>query len=186
MKILFLGYSDSPLIDYLRSSGDEIVVMTARLTPEILRGCEPDWIVSYGYRYIISPTLLALYPDQFINLHIAYLPWNRGADPNLWSWIGSTPKGVTIHYIDKGVDTGDIIAQREVAFGDQETLASSYARLQAEIQKLFREVWPGIKAGVASRQPQVGKGSYHCVADRERVEHLLTGGYDTPTRNLRK
>ena len=50
-----------------------------------------------------------------INLHISYLPWNRGADPNLWSAVGM-PKGVTIHYINDGFDTGDILFQKAILF----------------------------------------------------------------------
>ena len=185
MKTLFLGYPDSPLIAYLQNLGDEVEVLTEPLTATDLNEFGPDWIVSYGYRHILKKQVLTLYPDRFINLHIAYLPWNRGADPNLWSWIEGTPKGVTIHYIDPGVDTGDIIAQKEVRFTDNETLASSYAKLQTEIQALFRLVWPAIKVGCASRQKQSGKGTYHRVEDRARVAHLLTAGYQTPVRNLK-
>ncbi len=85
---------------------------------------------------------------RVVNLHPGYLPWNRGSDPNLWSWIDNTPKGVTIHYVDEGVDTGDLIAQRLVEFEAHETLASSYQRLQVEMVKLFVEHWQSIRARV--------------------------------------
>ena len=154
------------------------------LDPEAVRHGRPEFLVSHGYRHIIKPDVLALVPDRAINLHIAYLPWNRGADPNLWSWIEDTPKGVTIHYIDENVDTGDIIAQREVEFEHGETLASSYARLQAEMLRLFVEQWPLIRTGECERGPQQGAGSMHRLADRARVEHLLVAGWDTPVTAL--
>lgn len=185
MKILFLGYSDSSLVEYLRDFSDEVRAMTEPLTANTLKEYGPDWIVSYGYRHIIKKEILDLCPDRFINLHIAYLPWNRGADPNLWSWIEETPKGVTIHYIDAGVDTGDIITQKEVGFTGSETLASSYAKLQEEAETLFREAWPTIRAGKSERRKQIGAGTYHCVADRTQAEHLLTADWDTPVRSLR-
>ena len=61
--------------------------------------------------------------------------------------LEATPAGVTIHYIDAGVDTGDVIAQREVALADDDTLATAYAKLQDAMAALFREQWPAIRAG---------------------------------------
>ncbi|MEK7208963.1 MAG: formyltransferase family protein [Patescibacteria group bacterium] len=185
MKILFLGDNNSPLIGYLRNLGDEVRVETEPLVVKTLREYDPDWIISYGYRHILKKEILGLYPERYINLHIAYLPWNRGADPNLWSWVEDTPKGVTIHYIDSGVDTGDIITQKEVIFTGKETLASSYAKLRTAMDNLFREIWPQIRAGATPRQKQIGVGSCHRVADRAKVEHLLTAGWKTRVKNLR-
>jgi methionyl-tRNA formyltransferase len=102
-----------------------------------------------------------------INLHISYLPWNRGADPNFWSFINDTPKGITIHYVDKNYDTGDIIAQKEIGFNDNETLRTSYNKLQIEIQILFKENWDSIKNGTCKRIKQNGKGSLQRVNDKE-------------------
>ncbi len=57
---------------------------------------------------------------SIINLHISFLPWNRGAHPNFWSFYDDTPKGVTIHLIDEGIDTGAIIYQKEITFDRNE------------------------------------------------------------------
>jgi methionyl-tRNA formyltransferase len=139
---------------------------------------EFDLGVSYGYRYILKPDVLAVLP--VVNLHIAYLPWNKGADPNLWSWIENTPKGVTIHWCDNGVDTGDIIAQCTTDMRWDETLATSYEKLQADLLDLFRETWPKIRCGEAPRTPQPKTyGSLHRIRDREEVAHLLTDGWNT-------
>eukprot|EP00392_Amoebophrya_sp_AT5.2_P019205 g19951.t1 len=63
-----------------------------------------DYCVSYGYRHIIrTPVIEGMFDrKRIINLHISYLPYNRGADPNLWSILERTPPGVTIHHIDEG------------------------------------------------------------------------------------
>lgn len=102
-----------------------------------------------------------------INLHISYLPWNRGSDPNLWSFIDNTKKGVSIHYMDKGLDTGDIIAQKEIEFDIyNETFSSSYERLHLEIQKLFKEIWNDVKIKNINPKKQAKKGSYHSSIDK--------------------
>jgi methionyl-tRNA formyltransferase len=184
VRVLFLGPDESPTLGYLSEFGEEVAATTAPIDADTIRHRQPDFLVSHGYRHIISSPVLDLVSDHAINLHISYLPWNRGADPNLWSWIDDTPKGVTIHYVDAGVDTGDIIAQRKVSFAGEETLASSYTRLQTEIHELFREAWPDIRQGRCDRRAQTGEGSVHRVADRERVAHLLPDGWDTPVASL--
>ena len=66
---------------------------------------------------------------KIINLHISYLPWNKGASPNLWSVVEETKKGVSIHYVDSTLDTGEIIVQKELDFGDDVSLKESYLNL---------------------------------------------------------
>lgn len=113
MNLLFLGPGESAVLDYLRQVEEEVAVTSDPLTVEVVERRRPDFVVSHGYRHIIRREVLARLPDRIVNLHISLLPWNRGADPNVWSFLEDTPKGVTIHYVDERVDTGDIIAQKE-------------------------------------------------------------------------
>ena len=107
-----------------------------------------EFIVSYNYDYIIKKDVISRFPEKIVNLHISLLPWNRGGSPNLWSFIDETPKGVTIHLVDEGIDTGPILFQHQVHFDESiETLASSYMKLHNSIQSLFREKWSDIKQG---------------------------------------
>ncbi|ARJ64641.1 formyl transferase [Magnetospirillum sp. ME-1] len=183
--VLFLGPADSPLLAWLRSRGGEVVQTEDRIDAAFVRAGGFQAVVSYGYRHILKADVLAAMPEVAVNLHISLLPWNRGADPNFWSFVDGTPKGVTIHCLADGVDTGDILAQKEVAFApDEDTLASTYARLQAEIQDLFKESWPSILAGTCPRRPQAGGGSLHRMKDKETLAHLLADGWKTPVRTL--
>lgn len=186
MRVVFLGPPDSPTLAYLRDAQGEEVFQTEE-PPDLawLEDVAPDWIVSHGYRHIVRAPVLERFPDRIVNLHISLLPWNRGADPNLWSWLDDTPKGVSVHLMDSGVDTGDLLAQLEVHFTGEETLASSYAALQDAVVALFGERWPAIRTQRAARRPQRGAGSVHRVADREAVDHLLFAGWDTPVSALR-
>jgi methionyl-tRNA formyltransferase len=185
--IVFLGRADSAILAHLRAVEDEVVALEPwdPIEPELLDERAPRVVVSHGYKLIIRRPVLERLPGRIVNLHISYLPWNRGIDPNLWSFLEDTPQGVTIHHVDEGVDTGDIIAQRRLSFADDETLAGSYAALQDAMAELFREQWPAIAAGTASRRPQEGPGTSHRYADRPAVEHLLTAGWDTPVGQLR-
>jgi methionyl-tRNA formyltransferase len=139
-----------------------------------------DWIVSYGYRHIIKEPILSKYRGRIINIHIGYLPWNRGADPNFWSWYDDTPKGVTIHQMDEGIDTGPILARRAMRFNHLSTLATSYAKLQERAEELFRYTWPAIRNGLPAT-PQPDKGfAAHKKKDREAIWHHFPLQWDTP------
>jgi methionyl-tRNA formyltransferase len=106
----------------------------------------------------------------------------------VWSHIEGTRKGVTIHYIDKGVDSGDIIARKRVRFGKGHTLRSSYDRLQDEIVKLFVANWPMIRNGRCRRARQdPRKGTIHYDRDRGKFLPLIEKkGWDTSIEELSK
>ena len=184
VKILFLSPYQSSLRTYLESFGDRVWQSEDTIDRDYVVRQGIDILVSYGYQHIIGGNVLDRLDGRAVNLHVSYLPWNRGAHPNLWSFIEDTPKGVTIHFIDSGIDTGDIVAQREVLFTATGTLATSYDRLRDEVETLFREVWPAIRNGTAHRRKQMGPGSYHSKKDLNRVAHLLTDGWNTPVASL--
>ena len=180
-KILFLGPEDSSLLAWLQGQGERVIQTSDKVTTKFLNDEELTFLISYGYRHILGKEVLSKFPDRAINLHISYLPWNRGADPNLWSFVEDSPKGVTIHYLDEGVDTGDIIVQKKMEFdSDSETLATSYEKLQSAMQKLFKLNWNEVRNGSCKRKKQIGQGSSHRLKDKDSVCRLLTDGWNTP------
>jgi methionyl-tRNA formyltransferase len=147
---------------------------------------QAEFIICYGHRHLVREPILSRFQDRIINLHISMLPWNRGADPNFWSWYDDTPKGVSIHHVDWGLDTGDLIAQEAVDFSDypDETLFTSYHRLRCAVEILFRNKWNDIRTGNTSRIKQTHEGSYHRAADKMAIWPLLKLGYDTAVREV--
>jgi methionyl-tRNA formyltransferase len=184
-KILFLGPSDSSLLTWLQEQDENVFQTSQVFTPQFVEENGFTFLISYGYRHILRRPILDRFPNRAINLHISYLPWNRGADPNFWSFLEDTRKGVTIHYLDDGVDTGDILVQQVVEIDSGvDTLATSYQKLHSEIQDLFKRYWSEIKGGGCPRQKQTGKGSLHRAKDKVSLAHLLTEGWDTPVSVL--
>lgn len=180
MRVLFLGPADSPVYSYLRAVEGDVVATSTKIDTSFAEISSIDFLVSYGYRHILKKDILDLFQQRAINLHISLLPWNRGADPNLWSFAERTPKGVSIHYMDEGIDTGDLIVQTEVVFDEPETLRSSYERLCRRIEDLFIEWWPRIRDGRCPRYAQPDGGSVHRVKDKDTLTPFLTEGWDTP------
>ncbi|MFY9523925.1 MAG: phosphoribosylglycinamide formyltransferase, partial [Limnochordia bacterium] len=81
-----------------------------------LRELNVEYIVLAGYMRLIGPTLLAAFPERIINIHPSLLPAFPGKDAIGQALAAGVPRtGVTIHYVDEGMDTGPIIAQRPVA-----------------------------------------------------------------------
>lgn len=168
MRIAFLGYEDSPLIDWLRERKHFLFIVPASVEIGLheLKPFAPEWIISYGYRHKISPDIIQAYPKRIINLHISYLPENRGADPVLWTILENTKAGVTLHEMDEEWDCGPILAQSAYLFYDIETYAECYRGLRRQIENLFKATWPSIESGSYTVTPQAGKGSFHKKSDR--------------------
>ncbi|MFT9819921.1 formyltransferase family protein [Lysinibacillus sp. NPDC056185] len=184
MKILYIGPFRANIIQQLKLYEDEIIHHENRLSSEMFIDPNYDIIISYGYRHIIPKVVTDYYKNRIVNLHISYLPWNRGADPNFWSFIDNTKKGVTIHFIDEGIDTGDIILQKEVKFNKNETLRTSYEKLSNIIEELFIDNWYKIRNMEIDPVCQIGKGTYHSSNEKERYAHLLVQGWDTKVKKV--
>lgn len=106
---------------------------------ELLERQEIDLIVLAGYMKIIGPTLLEHYKGKIINVHPSYLPDFAGSPHAIEeSHAAGFGLGVTVHYVDEGVDTGKIIAQRPVEFDED---LETYER---NVHKLEYELYPQI------------------------------------------
>ena len=189
MKILFLG-SDSKfqkrLINFLIDDGNFVMHLDKKINSSLFKKYNFDFLISYGYRFIIDKYVINHFGDRAINLHISYLPWNRGADPNLWSFVDDTPKGVSIHIIDEGIDTGPIIFQEKIVFDKKDTLATSYEKLQKKITYLFTKKWSKIKSSDFLIKEQRHNGSYHKSSDKNKITHLIKYGWDTMIQDLKQ
>ena len=181
MRVLLLTPVPHYLAEPIEAEGDNYAVSMEeyRLWP-----ADMDFVVSFGYRHIIPEKVIDFYRGRIINIHMSILPWNRGADPNFWSWFDRTPKGVSIHAVDAGIDTGDVLAQRDVEMVSGHTLKSSYSLLITEAASLFAEQWTDLRRLDWNPVKVVQGGSYHRSADKERWVNRLPLGWDTPVRDV--
>jgi UDP-4-amino-4-deoxy-L-arabinose formyltransferase/UDP-glucuronic acid dehydrogenase (UDP-4-keto-hexauronic acid decarboxylating) len=122
---------------------------------------KPDIISSVYYRYIVKQHVIDLCNGKIFNVHPSLLPNHRGCSAVPWSIIdGDTYSGITYHYIDKEIDTGNIIFQISTLIDKNETQKSLYDRLM----KIGFDYWEGafrlVECGFEGCK-QVGKGKYH-------------------------
>src|SRR5690625_1557627 len=102
---------------------------------------EIDLMILAGYMRLIGDTLLSVYEGKIINIHPSYLPNFPGKDAigqALRAEVDTT--GVTIHYVDSGMDTGPIISQEEVLITKEDTLESLTRKIQAVEHRLYPKV----------------------------------------------
>lgn len=106
-----------------------------------LRAAGVDLVVLAGFMRIIKTPLLEAFPRRIINIHPSLLPKFPGREA--WSQAiaaGEEKTGCTVHYVDAGVDTGEVIAQREVPILPNDDPASLHARIQLAERTLYPEV----------------------------------------------
>ena len=165
MKILCLYNNPCslPLFERLREQGHECILHKEPLTLSFVQQHDPDLTVSYTYSRLLSGEIIAALHYNVVNLHTSYLPFGRGVDPNMWSLLEHTPRGVTLHYIDEKVDQGQIIAQELVPLSDPigATLRSSYDELDAAAQQLFLKAFAYYPFWEDMRKKALGNGTYH-------------------------
>jgi len=142
-------------------------------TLQEIKALKPDIGLSIFFGYIVSKDFIDLFKTGIVNLHPSYLPYNRGQYPNVWSIVEDSPAGVTLHYIDKGIDTGNVIAQKEVAVTWTDTGESLYKKLELISVKLFREYWSSLRQGKEPRVSQsAATGTYHSTKDVQKIDEI--------------
>jgi phosphoribosylglycinamide formyltransferase 1 len=100
-----------------------------------------DLLVLAGYMRLIGPTLLAEYQGRIVNIHPSLLPSFPGKDAIGQALEAKVKKsGVTIHFVDEGMDTGPIVVQESVAIDESETKES----LQRKIQTIEHRLYPAV------------------------------------------
>lgn len=134
----------------------------------------PDIIISAFWGYILKSELFTIPPLGTVNFHPGYLPYNRGVNPNVWPFIENTPAGVSLHYIDEGTDTGDIISRKKLKIKPTDTAATINDLTLEEIVKLFKKTWPLIKSGKNKRisQKKIGASTFHRIKDLELKDKI--------------
>ncbi|MBR1865086.1 MAG: methionyl-tRNA formyltransferase, partial [Lachnospiraceae bacterium] len=122
---------------------------------EELERIQPDVIVVVAFGQLLPERILQIPRYGCINVHASLLPAYRGAAPIQWAVIdGQRETGVTTMYMEKGLDTGDIICQRRVKVTPQETGGSLFERLAKEGAELMLETLTQLEQGTATRTKQ--------------------------------
>ena len=122
-------------------------------------GC--DLFVSMSFDQIFKKEILALCPLGIINCHAGLLPFYRGRNALNWVLINDEKEfGVTVHHVDAGIDTGDIILQTRLPITDEDTYASLLEKAYSECAEVLFKSMVQLSKGEAKR---IAQNSIHPV-----------------------
>ena len=150
-----------PVLERARNLGIEAIVIdyaTDRAAAEerlaeILTDLRPDYIFLAGFMKIISADLVSEFEGRMVNVHPALLPRYPGLNAIERAYAaGDATLGVTIHYVDAGVDTGPIIAQRSIERAAGDSLEAVEQRIHEIEHQLFPEVALALLDSVGASQ----------------------------------
>lgn len=136
-----------PGIPYERGRQSRFIEAVARL--------KPDLILVAGWYYMVSRELRNVAPKGAIGLHGSLLPKYRGGAPLVWAMInGEKETGVTLFYLEDGVDEGDILGQEAFSLAETDTIADALGKLEEAAQRVLERTLPLLASGRAPRVPQ--------------------------------
>jgi len=161
VRIVLSDVVDAGILGYARERGVRAEFIApgrfrTKLEPEaearlvaLLREAGVDLVVLAGYMRMIKAPMLETFPNRIINIHPSLLP----KFPGLAAWkqaleAGTTVTGCTVHYVDGGMDTGPILAQREVPVLPGDTAETLHARIQVAEHALY----PAVLARLAAER----------------------------------
>ena len=152
-RVVISDVLDAPILEIAREFGVSNTYLPpgrfrTRLEPaveaelvETLRDAKVELVVLAGFMRLLKEQMLSAFPRRIINIHPSLLP----KFPGLEAWkqalaAGEKVTGCTVHYVDPGVDSGEIIAQREVPILPNDTPESLHARIQIAERELYPQV----------------------------------------------
>ena len=136
---------------------------------EIIKKISPDAIVVVAYGKILPESILNIPKFGCINGHASLLPKYRGASPIQWSIVnGEEYTGVTTMLMDKGMDTGDILLQKQVKIGKEETAEELFERLSEISAELMAATLDGMEKGsIIPRRQEESGATYAPIIKKE-------------------
>ncbi|NQT23520.1 MAG: methionyl-tRNA formyltransferase [Candidatus Omnitrophica bacterium] len=122
---------------------------------DYVKKCRPDIIFVLGFSQIIPKSILDIPTIGTIGSHPALLPCNRGRHPIIWALAKGLKKGgLTLFWLDQGVDTGDIWAQKEFKISFDDDASAVYKKAIDSTVDILKQKVPELEKGTISRTPQ--------------------------------
>jgi methionyl-tRNA formyltransferase len=172
VQVVTMGENDIFLKSLARNVPVYIFDTDEKLAKHLIEA-QLDFGILAWWPKIIKASLLKLPKFGFINTHPSFLPYNRGKHYNFWAIVEEAPFGVSLHFVDEGIDSGDVIAQSLIPYDWCDNGISLYQKAQNAMVELFCTNYPRLREGRFSRYPQNLKcGSFHKASELEMASHI--------------
>lgn len=158
------GLTSDFIIEGMEFKSDESI--------KILENLNVDYIFGIHFPYIIPKEILAIPKVGFINLHPAYLPYNKGWHTPSWAILDNTPYGATLHFMSEELDKGDIIFQKKIIIKLNDTADSLYQRVLNLEYEVFTEAFEDLISLKPNRLKQTEIGTEHFKKDLSTIQEI--------------
>jgi methionyl-tRNA formyltransferase len=150
--------------DFANTSKIELYTLKGPIgLKRIIEKENPDLVVVVGWYWIIPNSILEIVGNGFIGIHGSLLPKYRGFAPFVWAIINGEEKtGLSLFYFSNGIDTGDIIAQKEILLEDNTTIEDLLLMAEIKSVELIKENYENILSERNERTPQSDKEISYC------------------------
>ncbi|CAM3389390.1 formyltransferase family protein [Aequorivita lipolytica] len=139
---------------------------------DIIKSMELDYIFGIHFPYIIPNEFLKLPKIGFLNLHPAFLPFNKGWHTPSWAIIDGTKFGATIHFMSEMLDKGNIIYQKELIVQPSDTANTLYQKALKLEEEVFYEAFDDLAALRPKSLIQIDKGTSHSRKDLKEIQEI--------------
>ncbi|RNC88182.1 MAG: hypothetical protein ED556_03075 [Winogradskyella sp.] len=139
---------------------------------EKLKALNLDYIIGIHFPLIIPNEVLDCPKIGFLNLHPAYLPYNKGWHTPTWAILDKTTYGATLHFMSEKLDAGDIIHQKALEVNKDDTANSLYERVLKLEEQVFYEALPDILSLNPTRIKQIEQGTSHNRKDLFKINEI--------------
>lgn len=117
---------------------------------------------------LIKKDLINLPKEGFINFHPSLLPYCRGKHYNFWTLVEQCPFGVTLHFVEEGVDCGDVVVQQTIPYNWTDTGETLYVTAQKAILDLFYNNYERLRSlDIPRKKQDLSVGSFHKAVELE-------------------
>lgn len=145
-------------------------------TIKVINNYKPDLIISIFFNQIIKSRIISIPKYGVINIHPSYLPDYKGMSPTFWAMANDEKKlGVSIHFIDEGIDTGKIISRKKIDIYDDDSEDTLYWRCTLMGSKLVNEILDNIK-NLNSKTMENKGGKYFSIPSKDAVSKFRNNG----------
>jgi len=160
LSVVIANKKDAYILERAKKAGFETICIPSegkerqeheREVLEILDKYSVDLVLLIGYMRVITPLFIDKYKNRVMNIHPSLLPaFAGGMDKNVHEEVlksGSKVTGCTLHFVDEGIDTGQIIAQKEVPVEESDTVDSLKTKVQNAEQEVILQAIKDFRDG---------------------------------------
>ena len=174
---LIFTISDNEISKICKNFGIETVIFSCfeKVIAEISeRKISPELGFLVWWPKILTKEIISIADFGFINTHPSLLPYARGKNYNFWTLVECSPFGVSMHFVEEGIDCGDIVAQRRIKYNWEDNGGSLFNKAKKEMIELFKENFERLRdKNFTAVKQNLPNGTFHFSKEMDIASQIF-------------